>query len=42
VSGIITQPFVVKQFGEALYVGVQFSPYALAGNLFDLVEWNAR
>jgi AraC-like DNA-binding protein len=30
VSGIITQPFVVEQFGEALYVGVQFSPYALA------------
>src|SRR5262245_18454721 len=29
-SGIATQPFVIEQSGESLYIGVQFKPYGLA------------
>ena len=28
-SGIATQPFVIEQFGESRYIGVQFKPYGL-------------
>src|SRR5215813_5349315 len=29
-SGIATQPFVIEQSGESLYIGLQFKPYGLA------------
>jgi AraC-like DNA-binding protein len=29
-AGIITQPFVIEQFGEARYLGVQFKPHGLS------------
>ena len=29
-AGISTQPFVIEQFGESRYLGVQFKPYGLS------------
>jgi hypothetical protein len=31
--GIASQPFVIEQFGESRYIGVQFRPYGLAAFL---------